>query len=303
VVRAAIDADDLLIDNAVALVSAGRKLVRYDLRLGDPKLRAVVERAVRATDIATPADARPHLVFLDGGAELPDGEDAWAVRVLAEPDAEAFTGPFVLDRAHPLTEGLALAGVVWGGGKTPLPGAPVVMAGNVPLVTDSESLSGRHELRLRVRRDLSTLTESPAWPTLMWNLVHWRASALPGLDRANVRLGEEVTWTSAATTETVEVTRPGGGSEAIPVRGRRITLRADRPGVYKLRAGAETAEFAANPLDRDESDLTGCATGRWGDERDATTLRLEYRDVTWALVLLALAVATLHLWMVSRTTR
>lgn len=300
VVRAAVGGDDLPFDDAVTLVPTARRPVRYDVRLSDPKLRTVVERAVRATGTATPAADRPHLVFLDAAAELPDGDDAWAVRVLAEPDAEAHTGPFVLDRAHPLTDGLSLAGVVWGAGKTPLPGSPVVMAGNVPLVTDAEAATGRHELRLRVRPDLSTLTESPAWPALAWNLVRWRAAHLPGLDRANVRLGEEATWTLTTPVETIDVTRPGGAAGAVPVRGRRAVVRADRPGMYALKAGTETAAFAANPLHRDESDLTGCAAGRWGDERDATTLRLEYADATWAVVLLLLAVATFHLWLVGR---
>ena len=86
----------------------------------------------------------------------------------------------------------------------------------------------------------------------------------------------------------------------MPVRGRRATVRADRPGVYALRSGADTAEFAANPLSRDESDLTGCAGGRWGNELDATTLRLEYRDVRWLPVLLAAAVLVLHLWILGR---
>jgi hypothetical protein len=300
-VRAAVEGDDLPFDDTVTLVAAGRKHVRYDLRLSEAKLRAAFERAVRATGAAAPADARPHLVILDAAVEPPEGEDAWVVRVLAESEAEAYTGPFVLDRAHPLTEGLPLAGVVWGGGKSPLPGSPVVMAGNVPLLTDTESASGRHELRLRLRQDLSTLTESPAWPALVWNLIQWRAAHLPGLDRANLRLGEDATWTLTAAAETVELTPPGGGASAVPVRGRRATVRADRPGVYALRSGPDTAEFAANPLSRDESDLTGCASGRWGDERDATTLRLEYRDVRWVLVLLAAGVLVLHLWLLSGT--
>jgi hypothetical protein len=299
-VRASVPGDDLPFDDAVTLVPAGRKLVRYDVRVGDPVLRAAVERAVRATGAATPADTRPHLVVIDSEVDPPDAADAWVVRLLSEKDAEAYTGPFVLDRAHPLTDGLSLTGVVWGGGKTPLPGAPVVMAGNVPLVTDAESATGRHELRVRVRPDLSTLTESPAWPEFVWNLVQWRAAHLPGLDRANVRVGGEVAWALSAAGERVELTRPGGEASAVPAQGRRVVVRADRPGVYSLRAGAESAEFAANLLNRDESDLTKCATGRWGDETDATTLRLEYRDVSWVPVLLALAVAALHLWAVSR---
>jgi hypothetical protein len=301
VVRASLDDDDLPFDNVVSLVPVERKSVRYDIRLGDAKVRAELERALRATNPAIATTDRPHLIFLDGDAALPEGEESWAVRVISEPDADAFTGPFVFDRTHPLTEGISLPGVIWAGGKGPLPGAPVVMAGNVPLLTDVESASGRHEVRLRLRRDLSRLTESPAWPALIWNLVEWRLSALPGLDRANVRLGEEVTWTPTVAAETVEITRPGMAQLSTPVRGRGVTVRGDRPGVYRLRAGTESVEFAVNPLHRDESDLTKCATGRWGDEPDATTLRLEYRDVTWALVLLATAVGVLHLWLVARS--
>jgi hypothetical protein len=135
----------------------------------------------------------------------------------------------------------------------------------------------------------------------VWNLVQWRAAYLPGPDRANVRLGEEATWTLTAAADTVDVTEPGGKSAAVPVRGRRATVRAERPGVYTLKAGGDEIQFAANPLHRDESDLTGCATGKWGEERDATTLRLEYRDVRWLLVLLAAAALTLHLWLLART--
>ena len=69
--------------------------------------------------------------------------------------------------------------------------------------------------------------------------------------------------------------------------------------MYELRAGAETAEIGVNPLSRDESDLTACAAGRWGDERDETTLRLEYRDISWLLVVVALAVVVLHQWLAS----
>ena len=301
-VRAAVGLDELPIDDAVSLVPAGRKAVSFDIKLNDATVKSAVDRAARAAGATPSAGVRPGLLFLDGDAVAPEGDETWVVRVLSEPDADAFTGPFVLDRAHALTDGLSLAGVVWGGGKSSLPGAPVVMAGNAPLLTDSESPTGRHEVRLRLKQDLSTLTESPAWPALAWNLVRWRAAHLPGLDRANVRVGEEVTWTLGAVAESVEVTPPGGEAAKLPARGRRATIRADRPGIYTFRAGDQTAEFAANPLSRDESDLTKCETGRWGDEPDAATLRLEYRDAAWALVLLALGVLTLHLWLISRSS-
>ncbi len=299
IVRATIDDDDLPFDNSVTLVPTSSRLVRYDNRLAEGKLRSVVERAVRATGGATPADIRPQLVFLDGDTPAPDSEDAWVVRIVVESEADAFTGPFVLDRSHPLTEGLSLAGVVWGGGKSALSGAPVIMAGNIPLVTDLEQ-AGKHEIRLRMRQDLSTLTESPAWPALIWNLVRWRATHLPGFDRTNIRLGEEATWNLSSSEDRAELRGPSGDLSTVQAHGRRIAIRPDRPGVYSLRAGEQSAELAVNPLNRDESDLTKCSTGRWGDERDETTLQLEYRDLMWLPVLLALAIATLHLWLVSR---
>lgn len=300
-VRASVGDDELNDDNAVSLLPASRAQVTYDVRLGDKELRAAVEKALKATGTATPAATNPRLVFVDGNAEVPD--EVWAVRVLREPEAEAFTGPFVLDRAHPLADGLALNGVVWGGGKTPLPGAPAVMAGNVPLLTDTEFASGRHEVRLRLRPDLSTLTQSPAWVALMWNLVAWRAAALPGLERANVRLGEEARWTLKDTPASAEVTKPGGEAATVPVHSRRAAIRADRAGVYSLRAGDERASFAANALNRDESNLTKCVTGRWGDEPDAATLRSDYRDVSAWLALAAAAVAVLHLWALARAPK
>lgn len=301
IVRAVIDPDELRYDNAVSLSRTTSRQVNYDLRLGNKQIRECVERALKATGTAIQAESQPQIVFLEGDMRAPEGEEAWIVRLLVEPGAEAFTGPFVLDRSHPLTDGLSLTGAVWGGAKTPLTGAPIVMAGNVPLLTDTEFLSGRHEIQLRLQPDLSTLTDAPGWPALMWNLVQWRASQLPGLDRSNVRLGEEVTWTLANATENVEVKPPAGDTMKVPVRGRRAVVRADRPGVYSLKAGEETATFSANAMIRDESDLTGCVTGRWGDDRDEVTLRLEYRNITWIVVLLAAAVATLHLWMTSRT--
>ncbi len=59
-------------------------------------------------------------------------------------------------------------------------------------------------------------------------------------------------------------------------------------------------QFAVNALSRDESDLSVCVSGRWGDWLDETSLRLEYQAVDWLLLLLAVAVVTLHLFLVAR---
>jgi hypothetical protein len=300
-IHAQLDDDELSIDNSVTLLSVERKTIRYDLRVADARLRSAVEKALKASGGAIPADAIPHLVFHDRDIEVGQDEEAWGIRIVVDQEAEAFTGPFVIDRSHPLMQGLSLTGVVWGGGKSRLPGAPVVMAGNIQLLTDSESLAGKHDLQLRLRHDLSTLLESPAWPALIWNLVQWRASYLPGIDRSNVRLGEEANWTLNKHVETADVAKPGGETTSVSVHGRRVNVRADRPGIYRLRAGADSVEFVANPLSRDESNLTTCAGGQWGEEAGANTVGFETRNITWLLVLFAFAILTLHLFVRAKT--
>src|SRR5262249_20633175 len=188
--RARLDDDALDVDNQVTLLPAVNRPVRVAVRVTDKALRGLVEKGLKAARAERVAD-RPDLLFTDRDGDEPEGDDAWVVRLLAEKEAEAYAGPFVLDRTHPLTEGLSLEGVAWAAGPgTELEGAPVVAAGNVPLLTDREAADGRHELRLRLRPDLSTLPESPAWPILMVNLLQWRAAQAPGLDRANLPLGE-----------------------------------------------------------------------------------------------------------------
>jgi hypothetical protein len=292
--------DALALDNQVTLLPSITKPVRIEVQIRDAPLRLLVEKAVRATRDTVLTAIRPEIVFTDQQTARPDGTDAWIVRLLAEKEAEAYAGPFVVDRAHPLTEGLALQGVIWGGGKTAdLPGAPVITAGNVPLLTDTESLAGRHELRLRLRPDLSTLQDSPNWPILIWNLVQWHASLAPGLNRANVRLGEEAVLTLQAPAETVQVAGPDGISHPVSVQGKRVAVKAEDVGHYTIQTSEGSFSFAVNALSRDESDLSACATGRWGDWLDETTLRLEYQSVDWALLVMVLAVLTLHLFLVA----
>jgi hypothetical protein len=293
--------DALDIDNQVILLPTVRQPLRAEVRVQDESLRALVEKALRAGQGAILTAVRPHLLFTDQEGDRPAGAETWLVQLILEQEAEAYVGPFVLDRAHPLTEGLALQGVVWGAGKTEkLTGTPVITAGNIPLLTDTEALSGRHELRLRLRPDLSTLPDSPNWPVLMWNLMQWRAARAPGLDRINVRLGEEVTLTVATGVETAQITSPDQRTRQVPVHARRMTARAEQVGVYEIHVAASQYAFAVNTLQRDESDLQSCVTGRWGDWLDETALRLEYQSIAWILLLLVLAILSLHLFLVAR---
>jgi hypothetical protein len=303
-VRARIDDDELAIDNEAVLLPPLAKSVRVGVQIADDKLRPLVEKALRATRATEFVDESPDILFADNEDAGKDS-DAWVVRFLVEKEADAYTGPFVLDRAHPLTEGLGLHGVIWGAGKSEeLAGAPVVMAGNVSLLTDTERAGGRHELRMRLRQDLSTLQDSPNWPILMWNLVQWHGSLQPGLSRANLRLGEDAVITFATPHENVQVTGPDRQTHTAAVRDKRVVIRGEETGVYTVQTQeGDTYSFAVNALSREESDLSGCATGRWGDWLDETSLRLEYQGIDWIVLLLVLAVVTLHLYFVARESR
>ncbi len=301
--RARIGDDALEIDNTVMLLPQHRKPVLVDVRIQEPRLRSLIEDALVSTDRALSAKIGPQLLFLDETGVADNAADAWSMRVITEPEASAYLGPFVIDVTHPLTEGLSLDGVVWGAGtKEQFMGAPIITAGNVPLLTDTERFTGVHEIRLRLRPDLSTLQNSPNWPILMWNLLQWRASQTPGLERANLRLGEVAVLTTKLGTTSVEVVSPDGGMLVQPVPDREINFKAEAVGTYEIRAGLDKYAFSSNALYQAESDLTDKATGRWGDWGEDTLRWWGYQSFAWFFLLLAIGILTLHLFFVKRET-
>jgi len=300
--RARLSDDALLVDNEATLLSEPIRNVRVDLRVRDAALRALVEKAVASSPNASLGANKPDLVITDEGDAKVEDPEAWALRIISENDAASFLGPFVIDRSHPLSEGLSLGGVVWGGGKSrQLAGTPVVNAGDVPLLTDVER-AGVHELRLRLRPDLSTLQESPNWPILIWNLINWRAQVAPGLRQTNLRLGGDAALTVESGVESVSVTDPRRATRRLPSRDKSVLIRADLAGVYEISANQNRYSFAANALRREESDLTRAAPGRWGNWANARALQWEYRSVAWVLLLLALVALAVHAWLIARRT-
>jgi hypothetical protein len=299
VISAELQADALGIDNRATLVRDEPGAVRVNVNVADETLRRLLDKALAATGKLALGATRPDLIITD--AEAVDS-DAWQLRLVIDKEAESFAGPFIIDHAHPLADGLSLGGAVWGGGKeSTLPGAPIVLAGNVPLLTDDERPPGRHDIYLRLRPDLSTLQDSPAWPVLLWNLVQWRAAHFPGLARANLRLDDSAMLTVRAGVDTVDVAAPGATPRPLPVHNRRVTLALSEPGLYTFRAGDATYRAAANALSRTESDLSAAVTGRWGRWADQTGTNLSHESFAWILLLAAAAVLTLHLFVAQRS--
>jgi hypothetical protein len=301
--RARLSDDALLVDNEVTLLAESSGNVRVDLRARDAAVRALVEKAVASSPNASLSANKPDLVITDESDAKTEDAEAWTLQIVIEKDAASFLGPFVIDRSHPLSEGLSLGGVVWGGGKSrQLAGTPVVNAGDVPLLTDVER-AGAHELRLRLRPDLSTLQETPNWPILIWNLINWRAQAAPGLRQKNLRLGSDAALTVEPGVESVSVVDPRRVTRRLPARDKSVLIRADVAGVYEIGANQNRYSFAANALRRGESDLTRASSGRWGNWANATALQWEYRSVAWVLLLLALSALAIHGLLIARRGR
>ncbi len=298
--RARIGTDSLAIDNEVTLLPGREQPVRVEIGIRNDSLREIVESAIRATGAAEMVSSNPELLLTDE-ADRAVSPRSWVARITADQDAESYLGPFVVDRNHPLTEGLALDGVIWGASKsTTAAGSPVIMAGNIPLVSDLRRADGAREVRLSFRPELSTLQRSPAWPVLMWNLLSWRASELPGVSQSNVRLGSDAKVKLSPGVTAVEVSEPGGTVRQMTALDRTVSFKPEAPGTYEITAAGERYLFASNALRKEESDLNASASGRWGSLDDAAGVKSELRSIAWVFLLLLMLALSFHLALASR---
>ncbi len=295
--------DPLTVDNRLTLLPPSRRPVR--VRLGDlpAELFSKVRKAVESSGIATVVDERPDLVF----GSLSDSERStgvWSVRFITEPDAEklkSFVGPFVVDRQHPLATGLSLDGIVWSAStEFELDGISLVSAGTVPLLTEQIRRGGARTLNIQLNDRLSTLTGSPSWPILIWNILRFRQDQTVGVSTANLKLGAEAQFIAAEEDHSMELTPPHGEKKTIPISGGSATIAADQVGVYRIKTLSGEYSFAVGALSAEESDLRNADSGTFGNWLDEETIRSDYQSVAWSLLLAALALLSLHHWLVSR---
>lgn len=302
-VRAHLQDDPLPADNGVVLLPDPRRRVRVALRLGDEALQAAVARGLASTGRARITGRRPDLLVTDGPPAADASPDLWSACFRLDEEAEAFVGPFITDPTHPLCAGLNLQSVVWAARREPpLPGAPVIAAGSVPLVTDTRRFDGRHEIRLRLAPERSNLTQSTNWPVLLWNLLEYRAADLPGPPRPNVRLGSVVSIPLPRGTESVEVRPPDGEAFRRSVSDDRAVVPAETSGLWEVKTDGWMCRLAVNALEPAESDLRGADTGRWGAWRSAPAVAAR-RPVAWLAILAAAGLLVLHLGLAGRPRR
>ncbi|MGH7950932.1 MAG: BatA domain-containing protein [Limisphaerales bacterium] len=316
--RATLEPDALAEDNDVQLLPPIRKKVRVQVALADKNLSALANRTLDATSLRAAISADPQLVISESDnvvgqasslpsagkmpAPLPAG-NCWNLVWSTVAATNAFTGPFIVDTSHPLAEGVALEGVIWAAAQiTNAPGEiPVILAGNVPLLSTREDFFGRQYLTLNFNPELSTLQNTPDFPILFWNILSWRISEMPGLKESNARLGADVTLKT--TGEAVTVIQPDGTKNSFPKTGGELALETPMPGIYSVIGGQafslSTNQFSVNALAADESDLSACASGQFGKWSEDTARRLEETSAVWIFGLLALALLTTHLYLVA----
>jgi hypothetical protein len=297
--RASLEPDALLEDNEVQLLPPFRKRVRVAVALADESAAALANRTLDATGLRAALSDDPELVIRETDTVV--NSNSWSLCWRSAGATNAYLGPFVVDNSHPLADGIALEGSIWAGAAlTNAPGeVPVILAGNVPLLSVREDVAGRRHLSLNFNPGLSTVQNSPDWPVLFWNVLEWRIAEMPGLKESNARLGTEVSLKT--TGETVTVTQPDGARTVFAKTGGELALETPLPGIYSVVAGASTNQFAVNLLAADKSDLSACASGQWGRWSEDTERRLEETSAVWAFGLLALGLLSAHLYLVAST--
>ena len=340
------DEDALAVDSEITLIEPRLKSVRIDLQFAedDPR-RTDVLRVLEQIPAASLSQATSELSIGPDRTRDNQPDGRWSLTIgplpaLTEttdqttpradgsetpsPAAEAVTvaGPYLLDKRNPLLEGVQLDGVVWGGvRRLPAGDAPLISCGSLPLLVQRPSnRSTAYELNIDLAR--SNLTESPDWPVLLSNLVTLRQQALPGLNRWNFRVNEDVRFrvapavlrSSSAKSESAAVaTSPEPieltlthrkSSRTISTLGLIELPAIEHAGIYSLSHDNQLIErFAVNFFDRAESNLLDRESGTRAPVTDGTPLLLDVDSSTnWLilatlLILLALVIGD---WLVVR---
>jgi hypothetical protein len=293
--------DALAVDNQAVLLPEAPRRVRVKTQIADSNLQPQVHRALEATGLMEQAHSTPDLLITDRPVAASLGAHTWTLQLLASKKAKSLLGPFIVDRASPLAEGLSLEGVVWAADSdVKLTGRPILLAGNTTLLSDAEYAGGSHDVKMQFTPKLSTLQGTPNWPVLFCNLLRWRSEAMPGLAQPNLRLGWQAEISLPVEMESVNVIAPDGETYRLPALHRSVAVPGRRIGVYRVQAGPNEYAFACNPISPGESDLSQATPGVWGAWDEIRTFQREYVSVAYVPILLAMAVLILHMFLLAK---
>jgi len=95
--RAYFTDDALAVDNEVILLPEIKKTVRVQIKIEDELLAGAVKLAVNASKHGRLSSVEPHL-FITDTPPSSYVSDSWTLRIINEPNASAYLGPFIIDR-------------------------------------------------------------------------------------------------------------------------------------------------------------------------------------------------------------
>ncbi|NOX53609.1 MAG: hypothetical protein GXP27_04070 [Planctomycetes bacterium] len=284
-IRVVASGDSLAVDDVLTLIEPKVRLVTVVNRLpADSIARYAVKRVLQALPDVQPGELKDADLLIEGADQgPPDRIGLWWLGVgpidpsdAARKQAKNVIGPYLLEKRHPLLEGVTLGGVVWGGVQpVPWQATPLISVGGIPLLA---RLSGTASVAYLLNIDLrqSNLADSPDWPILLSNLIDQRRQNLPGLAaRWNYRLNEPIRFRlfelgaagGAGRSETDgsrrELTLAHGDRRRPVARSAIVELPPlDAPGLYTIQDGDHVIDrFAVNFFDVRESDLRKLGRG------------------------------------------
>jgi hypothetical protein len=312
-VRAALSTDALASDDAVVLVEPRPQIVGVENHLKDPRGHAALDKALGA--VAGTARGGPgHLAFVDGATAEPPLPGVWRARFGRPPPPVAtggdpldVVGPFVLEKRHPLLQGVTLGGIVWAGAVPVSPGAvhPLASAGDLPLIGTIPPASSAADPAFLFNVDLerTNLVRSPDWPILISNLVEMRRRELPGPERWNYRVGEWVRLRFDRQPAAPLRLRMGTFERELPAT-RLVEFVAPGPGgLAQIFEGNQLRlEVAINAIDEPEGDLRGARTETLGrfdetDDRRAIEGGAAFDPLFWILLAVCAAAMLGNWWL------
>lgn len=297
--------DALAVDNHLLVIKPEPVSVSVKTHLTDKGMANWVDRAVAASGMAAKDADGPTLVFESGEPLDSLTGDVWSCVIHQPTNAQAWVGPFVAESSHPLLDGLSFDGLVWGAStNVSLPGTPIVMAGNVTLISEEEPVPGRYRVHIQLQPSVSSVQHTPLWPSLICNLLQWRATGRQGRFDPNAHVGQQVSVPVGADVPSVNVAAPDGTQSTLKAGRGQLALELDLPGLYEIgdanKGTKKTIRVAANFLAADESDLWNCESGDWGTWQSAERIERDYVSTAWFWLVAALVTLVAHRWVMGR---
>lgn len=295
--------DSLEIDNNITLIEPKVRMVTVSVTL--PSSHSGFEDVKRILgvlpDVQLGDSSEANLIIAPASDAPVNTRGLWWLGIgpkdsaaQAVASAKTVIGPFLIEKQHPLMNGIVLGGVVWGGLQSnPVSTVPVIStAKSILLGQRTDTASNSYILNLDLAA--SNLTESPDWPIFWTNLIEQCRSSQPGFRRWNYHLEEAVQFTLDPNSIDLEQELTLVHNDQTKHLLRMETVEVpprDAVGVYTVQDGDQVlGKFAINFFDRDESNLLNLKPGRRlpSAEKPALGIHID-NPFSWLLILGLLA--------------